>query len=252
MGITSKVRKILWGKSGGKCAICRTDLASSDSEDNSDHVLGEECHIISPKSFGPRFIKDINYDLYDNLILLCPNDHSSIDKRVEKYPVDELRKIKSDHEKWVATNLSKKSSQENKISHLQRLTTGREIVDVIMNTNHAYEFNYDEAKTKEESDYIGCFLQELKDYGECSDLMEISEIVELGFKLNKSLEELDKIGFWVFGIRRKSKMFNEITKQHYLWNIATLRIIRKDNPEIVTLDLEIINAVQAALKEAKI
>jgi len=248
MSITNKTRKILWAKSGGKCAICRIDLAHSDSDEESNHVFGEECHIISSKPTGPRFVANINYDSSDNLILLCPNHHSLIDKKIEKYPVDELRKIKIAHEKWVSENLSKKKDQENDISHLQRLTTGREIVDIIMN-NHVYEFNYDEVKTKEESDYVGCFFQELKDYGECSDLMEISERVEFGFKLNKSLEELDEKGFWVFGARRKKRMFADITKESYLLNIATIRVVKKDNPEIITPD--IINEVQNALKEAQ-
>lgn len=93
------------------------------------------------------------------------------------------------------------------------------------------------------------FFQELKDYGECSDLMEISERVEFGFKLNKSLEELDEKGFWVFGARRKKRMFADITKESYLLNIATIRVVKKDNPEIITPD--IINEVQNALKEAQ-
>ena len=246
MTITNKTRKILWAKSGGKCAICRIDLVDTMIM-SQNHIFGEECHIISSKPTGPRFVANINYDSSDNLILLCPNHHSLIDKKIEKYPVDELRKIKIAHEKWVSENLSKKKGQKNDISHLQRLTTGREIVDIIMN-NHAYEFNYDEIITKEESDYVGCFLQELKDYGECSDLMKISERIEFGFKLNKSLKELDEKGFWVFGTRRETKMFNDIT---HLWNVATIIVIKKDNPEIVTITPDIVNAVQNTLKEAQ-
>lgn len=41
MTITNKTRKILWAKSGGKCAICRIDLAHSDSDEESNHVFGE-------------------------------------------------------------------------------------------------------------------------------------------------------------------------------------------------------------------
>lgn len=244
MPISDKTRKLLWGKSGNRCAICKITLTHADSEENSDYVMGEECHIISSKSSGPRFQEVANYGLYENLILLCPNHHSLIDKQVAKYSAEELRKIKSTHEKWIDDNLSKKNKSEDEISHLARLTTGREIVDLITNS-HAYDFNYDEIQTQEQCEYISSLLQEFTEYGECAREVEMRERVEAGFRFNQHLEELDKIGFWIFGARRKSKIHNS------LLDVATLRIIKKDNSEIITLDPKLVNAINNALKAAK-
>jgi hypothetical protein len=234
--ITDKTRKILWAKSGNQCSICRTTLVHQD--DNSCYVIGNECHIISLKPSGPRFIEGQGCNSYKNLILLCPNDHALIDKNIKKHTIQKLKEIKSSHEEWVNKNLNKsdKSSKVNDVSHLTKLNTGREIMDIIMDSE-AYDFNYDEVKTKNECEYISSILQEFKDYGECSSAIDISERVNLGFELNSRLNQLEELGFLIFGAKIKTKMCNKITKGSYgIWEIATLRIIRKDNPEITSLD----------------
>lgn len=107
MGFTVKTRKILWGRSGNRCAICKDELVLEKDPFNRTLNLGEECHIISEKPNGPRYenISDFDYDNPDNLILLCCNHHTMIDEQVEQYPVDKLVKIKSQHESWVSSNL---------------------------------------------------------------------------------------------------------------------------------------------------
>lgn len=107
MGITVKTRKILWGRSGNRCAICKEELVLEKDPFNRTLNLGEECHIISEQTNGPRHegISDFNYDSTDNLILLCCNHHTMIDEQIEKFPTPELKKIKSEHEKWVSSNL---------------------------------------------------------------------------------------------------------------------------------------------------
>ena len=43
---------------------------------------------------------------YHNLILLCPNHHTEIDKAANNRPVEKLHIIKSKHELWVSETLS--------------------------------------------------------------------------------------------------------------------------------------------------
>lgn len=107
MGITVKTRKILWGRSGNRCAICKEELVLEKDPFNRTLNLGEECHIISEQPNGPRYepLTDFNYDSAENLMLLCCNHHTMIDEQVEKFPTSELVKIKSEHEKWVSSNL---------------------------------------------------------------------------------------------------------------------------------------------------
>lgn len=107
MAIATKTRKILWGRSGNRCAICQTELVLEKDPFSRNLNIGEECHIISKKEKGPRHqnIPDFDYDDSENLLLLCCNHHTMIDEQVEKYPIGALHQIKSEHEDWVKVNL---------------------------------------------------------------------------------------------------------------------------------------------------
>lgn len=113
MGITVKTRKTLWGRSGNRCAICKEELVLDKDPFNRTLNLGEECHIISEQPKGPRHetLADFNYDSAENLMLLCCNHHTIIDEQIEKFPTPELAKIKSEHEKWVSSNLDNEFEQ---------------------------------------------------------------------------------------------------------------------------------------------
>ena len=98
--------KRLWGKSGDRCAICRGELTDS----RWFGTLGEMCHIVARSSDGPRGLSTLSAedrDRYANLILLCPTDHTDIDKNHANWTVEVLRQKKDEHEKWVNTQLSK-------------------------------------------------------------------------------------------------------------------------------------------------
>lgn len=92
MSITAKDRKMLWALSGNKCAICSCPLVLKSQ--NSNHIVGEECHIVSSKPNGPRHREMQNYDVFDNLILLCPKDHKIVDEDEQTYTERRLIKIK--------------------------------------------------------------------------------------------------------------------------------------------------------------
>lgn len=105
MGITEQTRKILWAKSGNKCALCKQDVVLKIGGTNANHVvIGEECHIVSPKEGGPRHREMENYDTYDNLIILCANHHSLIDKSIDKYSEKYLKELKKKHELSIEKN----------------------------------------------------------------------------------------------------------------------------------------------------
>jgi len=65
-------------------------------------VIGEEAHIRSSKSKGPRYESDYpveKLDTYANLLLLCPTHHTLIDKNNGAgYPVDAVQEMKARHE----------------------------------------------------------------------------------------------------------------------------------------------------------
>jgi len=109
MGIGLKTHKLLWGKSGNRCAICKTVLYESHIETDNSALIGEECHIVAREIGGPRGNSPLSMEERDkesNLILLCCNDHTKIDTEIDKYTVESLHKIKSDHENWVKETLN--------------------------------------------------------------------------------------------------------------------------------------------------
>jgi len=105
--ILKSTRKILWGKSGGKCAISKTDLVQKKA-DNQNYPVGIEAHIegLNPNSarYNPN-MSDDERNSYENLILVCPTCHTKIDNNTDTYTVKKLKKIKEEHEKWVEENL---------------------------------------------------------------------------------------------------------------------------------------------------
>jgi hypothetical protein len=139
MAITEKTRKVIWARSGNRCSICRTELVLQKDQYNIHLNLGEECHIISKQQNGPRYQIDPNldYDGVDNLLLLCCNDHKTIDEQVKKFTVNELRRIKSQHEIWVKKNLDgnysiAEPSDASRLEELIDFVTGKH--DIEMNT----------------------------------------------------------------------------------------------------------------------
>lgn len=102
-------KKLLWGKSGNRCAIqnCRRELSEAG---NPEAVIGEMAHIRGEAPSAARYdqnMTDEERDAYANRILLCPTHHTIIDKQVADYSVEILNQIKSDHEGWVRETLEK-------------------------------------------------------------------------------------------------------------------------------------------------
>lgn len=117
MSISLKTHKILWGKSGNRCAFpdCRVELAMNSLFTDDPSVVGQEAHIVARKSDGPRGQHDVSHDrrdLYSNLILLCSVHHKIVDDNPNEYTVEILHEFKSNHEKWVTENLSNDENKE--------------------------------------------------------------------------------------------------------------------------------------------
>jgi predicted restriction endonuclease len=237
MSISGKTRKTLWGKSGNRCAICKEELVGYRKGLSGDVIIGEECHIVSSKPLGPRYDANlkISFDDYDNLILLCRNHHKVIDEQIGVYTVGQLMLTKIMHESWVKETLDKilhgKTGETDK---LQRITSGKELVAII-DSVHGYSFEHDEVETESEASAVAVFFENMEDYG---DLMGMGSIdkgaqVQLGLDFKKHLQELESLGFWVFGERRKQAMQDGDGKSLGRWDLAILHVIRNSNSNII-------------------
>lgn len=218
-------------------------MDSTPADDES--VVGEECHIVARESDGPR--SDSNFpkeklDQYNNLILLCRVDHKMVDDQKNTYSVELLRRIKKEHEQWVRETLGlscekrkvgyKNQNGPSSSKYLLRLTTGKELLNVLSNSD-AYEFDHDELESEDEVDLVGGFLQNAQDWGEIYSELESGGRVEASYDLQQAIKELEASDFLVFGGYAKRKMkFNE---EIFDWTVTVLRVVRSTNPFVIRM-----------------
>lgn len=108
LNINDKNKKVLIQLSGGQCAICKEKLHIRQG-DGTVANLGEMAHIRGEKPGAARYdetMTDEERQAYDNLIFVCPNCHTKIDKDVSTYTVKKLHELKAEHEKKAINDLS--------------------------------------------------------------------------------------------------------------------------------------------------
>ncbi len=101
--------KLLWGLAAARCAICRESLVAEETQLDSQVVVGKMGHILGHSPGGPRFDASKSPEFlrsYENLILLCGQHHDVVDGQQSTYTVDELLKLKSEHEAWIYSRLA--------------------------------------------------------------------------------------------------------------------------------------------------
>lgn len=238
MSITDKTRKTLWAKSGNRCLLCRIELVQQTDGVTENVIIGEECHIISSSDKGPRgnIPYDGDYDSYDNLILLCANDHKRIDELIDIYTVETLRLFKSVHEAWVKTTLEKDvtafANDQQNVKSLPKITSGRQIVNIV-NGAHMFDFNHEELRTEHEAIAIGELFDELKETGDILSDIGYAETAKFGIHLNEEVERLRSMGLILFGMRRKLRLWNSKKEDMGVYDAASIIAVRQDNPSIV-------------------
>ena len=111
MPITDSARKILWARSGNRCALCRAPLVESATPLDAAAVVGVECHIFPQGKDGPRSdaVRPDDVHAYPNLILLCGKCHKVVDTQVHTYSQQALHDRRASHEAWVHTALTEHS-----------------------------------------------------------------------------------------------------------------------------------------------
>jgi hypothetical protein len=123
-------RKILWGRSGYRCAFpgCGIALAEEAPESGRNVIVSQECHIVAASDGGPRgdsSIPDAERDSYSNRILLCLRHHRIIDDDPETYTADRLRAMKAGHEQrvWEALEPADRRQLDDEIIYAE-ITAG--------------------------------------------------------------------------------------------------------------------------------
>ncbi len=237
MAISDRTRKLLWAKSGNSCAICKTELLSQKNSE--DFNIGEECHIISAKSNGPRHKENLGeYDSFYNLILLCRNHHREIDELTDSYPEEVLTYMKMNHENWVQKTINsaiETEKKENEPRFLARITSGKELLNIISEV-HGYKSDYPEPENEEEANFIASVIQELVNYGEISGMIEIQDIIKISNQLKELISTIEERGYFIFA-ERKIEDYSYGCHTFKNWSVATIVLKKKDEQIIIKVDI---------------
>lgn len=120
MSVAQKDIKLLWGRAGNRCAICKKELSQGTPNPHRSYLVGEQAHIVgeNPDAARSKSVLPLEQrNSYHNLILLCPNDHTEIDKNEVDWSIERLFTIKSEHELWVQERLGE-TDRRNEASDL--------------------------------------------------------------------------------------------------------------------------------------
>jgi len=236
MPITDKTRKILWGRSGNLCALCRRTLVEAATALSGESVVGDECHIIGERAGAARGHLGVgrdDLDECDNLILLCKVHHKLVDDQPETFPVERLHATKSAHESWVKETLASEAGPgQPRFALLPRIRTGKALSNAIANA-HAYLLDHDEPNSETEAKAIGGFLQTVRDWGDIWSDLEPSQHVEACVSLAKDIQAIEAAGFLVFGRSERRRM--HLADNVFDWPVTVITVVRPTNAGITEL-----------------
>jgi hypothetical protein len=243
MAISDKTRKILWGRSGNRCAVCRNELVIEATAVDDDAVIGDECHIVSGQTHGPRHDSAFpigSVDSEDNLLLLCRVHHKMVDDQFQTYTPEALRRLKADHEAWVSQSLSGEESipplrlrrlRDNVPSHLVRLVSGKGLAAVISDS-YGYSFDYEHTDSDVEIELIAAFFEEIQDWADLWTDFGVADRIRATRRLGDLLRDLEAGGFWAFGGREIRRLEGGGSAPSD-FPIAILQVIRPSNEDVL-------------------
>lgn len=246
MALTDRTRKLLWGRSGNRCAICKKELVVKATARDGESIIGEECHIVSSKPTGPRQRSDLltsEMDSYGNLILLCRTHHKVIDDQVVEYSESKLYEIKRKHESWVKDSLEQgtvkplrlRSIKGQKTEFLIRIVSGKQLFNMILGSCGSYQDHPDPADESEAELFAGV-LQNIQDWADLSSDLEAGDRVKASYQLSTMISELEEAGFWLFG-SSEMKVLEGGVGTASPWRMLYISIVRCDNPGVIAFDL---------------
>jgi len=223
--------------------MCRAVLVRESAAGNGLTVIGDECHIVSPVRGGPRAgVAVDDLDGYENLILLCPNDHRRIDSLVNEYSRERPLAMKRAHENWVSTTLAT-SDGLSPLTILRAqpaarryLATAQELLSIVVSAEES-SLDHETIETEEDLDLVAGFLQLVHDHAEMWDDYEPAFRIRVTFELDRELNTLKEQGWLVFGARAHGKLRGGRSGGDSDWDTAYLRLVRTDTSDIVRFDL---------------
>jgi hypothetical protein len=201
----------------------------TDTDDPS--VFGQEAHVISGATTGPRAGNLPDHDVYDNLILLCSKDHKRVDDQVGHYTPELLRQIKHDHEKWV-TGLGESNGPvrvipdpAHPIPKALRVCMTATTLWNVMSDAHVFHPSWPDRLSEHQEDLIASFLDDLRDW---RDVASMEDGYGIGREASKALEAhvqaLHKAGLLVGARKRHCLLTSGVAQEPSRWRAVDIEL----------------------------
>lgn len=239
MAITDRTRRLLWGRSAARCALCRRHLVEDETRASEASVVGEEAHIIARSPGGPRYVP-LTADQVDhisNLVLLCRIHHKQVDDQVQDFTVDALRFIKAQHESKMRARTEDETADDASTEPdpapaiLPIVHTGGQLWDIVTDAMAYRVGGLEDGQAPEQVvDAVDSFLQTVVDWGEVASdvkLQGLGSVRDAKRALHAGLAEILELDLRVFGIARSEPSGYPAVGE---WLVATVAVtLASDN-----------------------
>ena len=207
-------RKLLWGKAAGRCSICESPLSQSPTaEGDPEIVIGDEAHIVGARPGAARYrlLPDPERDGYSNRILLCPNDHRTIDRQPESWPEDRLVQVKQQHEQEMHKRTGHADVTEPfKVAQpepfeMPPLYSGKAVANVIGGAG-LHHLEYDEPKNTDQRDATRSFITAASDWMDVWDMIGTYGRFDVEENMDRLNSDLHAVGLVAYGAQTDVKV----------------------------------------------
>jgi hypothetical protein len=126
--------------------------------------------------------------------------------------------------------------KQNIPDYLTRLTTGREILNLVTGCS-AGSLDNDELTTQKEVDLVGSFFQSIRDWCDLCNDADPSYRVQLEFELTQAVKALEEAGFFAFGAKEIRRLEGGAANPSP-FPVSIIQVVRQTNPDIVSIPRE--------------
>jgi hypothetical protein len=241
MPITNKTRKILWIRAGGRCSICREQLATDPTDDDDPSVFGEECHIVAQSPGGPRASEIDDIDGPDNLILLCRKHHKQVDDQWSHFTVERLKQIKADHEQREA---EREKHQPMRLipdptrptpNVLKLCLTGQALWEAFEGSMSFYPSS-PEGLNDEQGEAVDALFDDLSDWIHVASELSYRERRQAGKSIGEHIRALAGIGLFVGARARYMLLTGGVYDDSSSWRTCDIQVQRVAEAELAEAD----------------
>jgi len=125
----------------------------------------------------------------------------------------------------------KKNPREPRIVFLLRISSGKELFDIVGGVDGCSLEN-DELGDEGEVDSVGDFLQGLSDWADMWNDIGPKDRIKAAYEYTEKIRELEEMGLWIFAGQNVRKLQGANTEV-FKMTLGYVSVLRSDNPRIV-------------------